>query len=350
MESKMIVKLSAIALLSVAFFSMPAVARDKISVVGSSTVYPFTSYVAKDFHVKTNHPMPEVKSTGTGGGMKLFCAGVGIDTPDMTDASRPMKLSEYETCVKNGVTDITGMKVGFDGIAFAQSKSNGAITLTREQIFLALAKEVPSKDGKSLIKNPYKTWNEIDSKLPNRQITVYGPPTTSGTRDSFEEMVMEHSSKHFDAYGEKKGKYKEIREDDVYVPAAENDDMVVRTLTKDVEAFGIFGYSYLEENGNKINGALIDGIEPNFETISSGKYPIARGLYIYIKNAHRIHVSGMDAFLRFYMNEKMVGVKGTLKKIGLVPMHSSEFKEVQKAVLAKTKLSEAMVKKNTILP
>jgi len=346
----MTIKTSAMVLLSVATLSVSALARDHINIVGSSTVYPFTSYVAKDFHTKTNHPLPDVQSTGTGGGMKLFCAGVGLDTPDMTDASRPMKLSEYETCAKNGVTDITGMKVGFDGIAFAQSKSNGVIALTREQIFLALAKEVPSPDGKSLIKNPYKTWNEIDSKLPNRQITVYGPPTTSGTRDSFEEMVMEYASNHFDAYGEQKGKYKEIREDDVYVPAAENDELVVRALTRDVDAFGIFGYSYLEENGTKINGALIDGIEPNFETISFGKYPIARSLYIYIKNAHRSHVNGMDAFLKYYMNEKMVGTTGALRKIGLVPMHSDEYKEVQKAVLAKTKLSEAMVKKNTILP
>lgn len=350
MEFKMTIKTCAMVLLSVAFLSVSAVARDQIKVVGSSTVYPFTSYVAKDFHLKTNHPIPLVESTGTGGGMKLFCAGIGIDTPDFTNASRPMKLSEYETCVKNGVTDITGIKVGFDGIAFAQSKKNNAIALTREHIFLALAKEVPSKDGKSLIKNPYKTWNEIDSKLPNRQITVYGPPTTSGTRDSFEEMVMEYASNHFEAYGAQKGKYKEIREDDVYVPAAEDDELVVRTLTKDVDAFGIFGYSYLEENSKKINGALIDGIEPNFETISSGKYPIARGLYMYAKNAHKSQVSGMDAFLKFYMSEKMVGLKGDLKKIGLVPMSEKEFKEVQKAVLAKAKLNEEMVKKNTILP
>jgi len=337
-------------LLSGAFLSVPALARDQITIVGSSTVYPFTTYVAKDFHLKTNHPIPSVESTGTGGGMKLFCAGVGLETPDLTNASRPMKLSEYETCVKNGVTDITGMKVGFDGIAFAQSKKNSAITLTREQIFLALAEEVPSKDGKSLIKNPYKTWNEIDPTLPNRHITVYGPPTTSGTRDSFEEMVMEHASKHFEAYGEQKGKYRAIRQDDVYVPAAEDDEKVVRMLLKDLDAFGIFGYSYLEENGMKINGALIDGIEPNFESISSGKYPISRGLYIYVKNAHRSQVSGMDAFLKFYMNEKMVGEKGALRKIGLVPMHANEYKMVQAAVLAKTKLSEEMVKKNTILP
>jgi len=344
MLKRMIVCLSGIASLSGA-----AVARDQIYIVGSSTVYPFTTYVAKAFAAK-NNPLPRVESTGTGGGMKLFCAGVGPDTPDITNASRPMKSSEYETCVKNGVHDITGMKVGFDGIVFAHSQKNPDISLTREQIFLALAEDVPSKDGKSLVKNPYKTWNEIDPSLPNRKIVVYGPPTTSGTRDSFEEMVMEYASKHFDAYGDQKGKYKAIRQDDVYVPAAENDDLVVRKLTKDFEAFGIFGYSYLEENADKIQGAHVDGKDPNFKTISSGEYPIARGLYLYIKNAHRNDVKGMEAFIKLYTNANMIGLKGALQRIGLIPMDERELKKVQVAVWAQTKLTEAMVKKNTILP
>ena len=204
----MTIKTCAIALLSVAALSVSASARDQIKIVGSSTVYPFTSYVAEEFKAVTGNPTPVVESTGTGGGMKLFCAGDGLDTPDFTNASRPIKADEFAICVKNGVTDITGMMVGFDGIAVAQSKSNGEFALTKEHLFLALADEVPSSDGKSLIKNPYKTWNEIDAKLPNRKITVYGPPTTSGTRDSFDEMVMESASKKFDAYGDKKGKYK----------------------------------------------------------------------------------------------------------------------------------------------
>ena len=202
----MTIKTCAIALLSVAALSVSASARDQIKIVGSSTVYPFTSYVAEEFKAVTGNPTPVVESTGTGGGMKLFCAGDGLDTPDFTNASRPIKADEFAICVKNGVTDITGMMVGFDGIAIAQSKSNGEFALTKEQLFLALADEVPGKDGK-LMKNPYKTWNEIDAKLPNRKITVYGPPTTSGTRDSFDEMVMEAASKKFDAYGDKKGKY-----------------------------------------------------------------------------------------------------------------------------------------------
>ena len=346
----MTIKTCAIALLSVATLSATAVARDQIKIVGSSTVYPFTSYVAEEFKSVTGNKTPVVESTGTGGGMKLFCAGDGLDTPDFTNASRPMKAVEFKTCADNGVTDITGMMVGFDGIAFAQSKTNGKVNFTREQMFLALAEEVPSKDGKTLIKNPYKTWNEIDAALPNRKITVYGPPTTSGTRDSFEEMVMEHSSTKFDAYGDKKGKYKAIRQDGVYVPAGENDNLIVQKLTKDTAAFGIFGYSFLEENQDKINGALIDGIEPTFDTISSAKYPVARSLYMYAKNSHRAQVKGMDEFMKLYVDAKMVGSKGVLKTIGLVPMTDDDLKKVQAAVLAKTKLTEDMVKKNTILP
>lgn len=346
----MTIKMSAIALLSVAALSVGANARDQIKIVGSSTVYPFTSYVAEEFKATTGNPTPVVESTGTGGGMKIFCSGNGLDTPDFTNASRPMKASEFKICAENGVTDITGMMVGFDGIAVAQSKTNGAISLTKEHLFLALADEVPSKDGKSLIKNPYKTWNEIDAKLPNRKITVYGPPATSGTRDSFDEMVMEAASKKLDAYGDKKGKYKAIRQDGVFVPAGENDNLIVQKLTKDTSAFGIFGYSFLEENGDKINGANVDGVAPTSENISSGKYPISRSLYIYAKNSHRGQVKGMDEFLKLYVDAKMIGQKGVLKTIGLVPMTEDELKKVQAAVLAKTKLTEEMVNKHTILP
>lgn len=345
----MTIKTCAIVLLSVAALSATAVARDQIKIVGSSTVYPFTSYVAEEFKATTKNPTPVVESTGTGGGMKLFCSGDGLDTPDFTNASRPIKAEEFETCIKNGVTDITGMMVGFDGIVFAQSKVNGEVALTREQLFLALAEEVPSKDGK-LIKNPYKTWNEIDAKLPNRKITVYGPPTTSGTRDSFDEMVMESASKKFDAYGDKKGKYKAIRQDGGFVPAGENDNLIVQKLTKDTAAFGIFGYSFLEENGDKINGAMVDGIAPTSENISNAKYPISRSLYIYAKNSHRASVKGMDEFFKLYVDDKMVGQKGILKTIGLVPMTAEDLKKVQTAVLAKTKLTGEMVKKHTILP
>ena len=344
------IKTCAIALLSVAAISVTASARDQIKIVGSSTVYPFTSYVAEEFKATTGNPTPVVESTGTGGGMKIFCSGNGLDTPDFTNASRPMKDKEFKTCVENGVTDITGMMVGFDGIAFAQSNTNAKMNINREHIFLALAEEVPSKDGKTLIKNPYKTWNEIDAGLPNRKITVYGPPTTSGTRDSFDEMVMEHSSSKFDAYGDKKGKYKAIRQDGIFVPAGENDNLIVQKLTKDTAAFGVFGYSFLEENQDKINGAKIDGVEPTSETISSAKYPISRSLYMYAKNSHRGQVKGMDEFLKLYVDAKMIGEKGVLKTIGLVPMTAEDLKKVQAAVLAKTKLTEEMVKKNTILP
>ncbi len=346
----MTIKMSTVALLSVVALGVSANARDQIKIVGSSTVYPFTSYVAEEFKAITGNKTPVVESTGTGGGMKIFCSGDGLDTPDFTNASRPIKAEEFETCVKNGVSDITGMMVGFDGIAIAQSTSNGEITLTKEHLFLALADEVPSKDGKSLVKNPYKMWNEIDAKLPNRKITVYGPPTTSGTRDSFDEMVMESASKKFEAYGDKKGKYKAIRQDGIFVPAGENDNLIVQKLTKDTAAFGIFGYSFLEENGDKVNGAMVDGVACTSENISSGKYPISRSLYVYAKNSHRGQVKGMDEFFKLYVDDKMIGQKGVLKTIGLVPMTAEDLKKVQAAVLAKTKLTEEMVKKHTILP
>ncbi len=346
----MTIKMSTVALLSVVALGVSANARDQIKIVGSSTVYPFTSYVAEEFKAVSGNKTPVVESTGTGGGMKLFCAGDGLDTPDFTNASRPMKAEEFDTCVKNGVKDITGMMIGFDGIAIAQSNTNKEITLTKGQLFLALAEEVPSKDGNTLIKNPYKMWNEIDAALPSRKITVYGPPTTSGTRDSFDEMVMESASKKFEAYGDKKGKYKAIRQDGVFVPAGENDNLIVQKLAKDTAAFGIFGYSFLEENGDKVNGAMVDGIACTSENISSGKYPISRSLYVYAKNSHRSQVKGMDEFLRLYVDDKMIGQKGILKTIGLVPMTSEELKKVQAAVLAKTPLTEEMVKKHTILP
>lgn len=346
----MTIKTCAVALLSVAALSVTASARDQIKIVGSSTVYPFTSYVAEEFKSVTGNKTPVVESTGTGGGMKLFCAGDGLDTPDFTNASRAMKEDEFANCVKNGVTDITGLMVGFDGIAFAQSKSNPMIDLKREHIFLALAEEVPSKDGKSLIKNPYKTWNEIDAGLPNRKITVYGPPTTSGTRDSFDEMVMEAASKKFDAYGNKKGKYKAIRQDGIFVPAGENDNLIVQKLTKDTAAFGIFGYSFLEENPDKLNGASLDGVAPTADNIAAAKYPVSRSMFVYAKNSHRAEVKGMDDFFKLYADDKMIGQSGVLKTIGLIPMPTTELKKVQAAVLAKTKLTEEMVKKHTILP
>lgn len=340
-------KKSAIALLSVASLWASASANDQIRIVGSSTVYPFTSYVAEELGAITQFATPVVESTGSGGGMKIFCAGAGLDTPSFTNASRAMKLKEFETCQKNGVKEITGLMVGYDGIAIAQSKENPKLNLTKEQIFLALAQEVPSKDGKSLIPNPYKKWSEIDASLPDRVIRMIGAPSTSGTRDSFDEMVMEKASKSFAVYG---GKYKKIRTDGAYIPGGENDNLIVQQLTQDKDAMGYFGYSFLEENHHKISGVTLNGVEPSAENIADGSYPVSRSMFIYMKNAHIGKVKGVAEFIELYATESMIGQRGVLRTIGLIPMPSDMLKKVQTSVKNRTLLTKEMVEAHTVLP
>lgn len=346
----MSMKKSAIALLATASIATSMLANDQIRIVGSSTVYPFTSYVAEEFGAITNFKTPVVESTGSGGGMKIFCAGAGLDTPSFTNASRAMKAKEFETCKQNGVTEITGLMVGFDGISIAQSKENPSFNLTREQIFLALAQEVPSKDGKSLIANPYKKWSDIDPTLPNREIRMIGAPTTSGTRDSFDEMVMEKASKSFDVYGKAKGKYKKIRTDGAYIPGGENDNLIVQQLTQDKAALGYFGYSFLEENHDKISGVTLNGVAPTATTIADGSYPVSRSMFMYMKNAHIGKIKGVAEFMDLYVQDAMIGQKGVLKNIGLIPMPTEQLKEVQKSIKARTLLTKEMVDKHTVLP
>lgn len=292
--------------------------RDQIRIVGSSTVYPFSSYVAEEFGNTSRYPTPVVESTGSGGGHKLFGAGVGEDTPDITNSSRRMKASEFETAQKNGVGKITEAVIGYDGIAVAQNVRNTPFNVTVEQLALAVAKEVPNPQGTGLVVNPYKSWSDIDSSLPNRPIKVYGPPTTSGTRDAFQELVLDKASEELDAYGKKA--YHEIRQDGAWIDAGENDNLIVQKLAQDRDAFGVFGYSFLEENRDKIQGATVNGVEATPETISSGEYPVSRSLYFYIKQAHVGKVPGLMEYIDLFMSEKMIGKNGYLKDIGLVPL------------------------------
>jgi len=310
-----------------------AEARDQIKIVGSSTVYPFSSYTAEALGATTKFKTPVVESTGSGGGMKLFCAGSGMNTPDITNASRRMKSKEYKKCQKNGVKNITEMVVGYDGIAVAQSKSTAPLNLTRKQMMLAVAAEVPNKAGTALVANAYHYWNEIDAKLPHRKITIYGPPTSSGTRDAFEDMILKHITKHMDVYtslykadkkkNKKYKKFHEIRQDGVYVPSGENDNLIVQKLTKDTAALGIFGYSYLAENTDKIGAATIEGIAPSPETVQNGSYKLSRSLYFYIKHSHIKKVPGMLEYARLFMSEKMIGDEGECADIGLIPQPKS---------------------------
>ncbi len=323
------------ALAAVSFFAHTAAqAAETIQIVGSSTVYPFSSYTAQALGETTKFKTPVVESTGSGGGMKLFCAGAGLDTPDFTNASRRMKVSEFEKCQANGVKDITEMVVGYDGIAIAQSKETASINLSRKDLMLAVAAEVPSKDGTHLVANPYHYWNEINASLPHREIRVYGPPTSSGTRDAFEDMILKHLTKKMDVYtklykaDEKKNKaykkYHKIRQDGVFVPSGENDNLIVQKLARDTAALGIFGYSYLEENSDSIAPANIDGVIPTPATIANHSYPLSRSLYFYIKKSHIGKVPGMMEYANLFMSEKMVGDGGECTDIGLIALPKAE--------------------------
>jgi phosphate transport system substrate-binding protein len=316
-----------------------AEARDQIRIVGSSTVYPFTTTVAEQFGKASGMKTPVVESTGTGGGMKLFCAGVGVNHPDATNASRRMKKNEFADCQKNGVKDIVEINIGFDGLTVAQSKQGAPIKLTLAQLFLALAKEVPGPDGK-LIANPYKTWSDIDKSLPGIKIEVLGPPPTSGTRDSLHELFMEKGAEQIPALAALKKSdvkafdkaWKTLREDGAYVEAGENDNVIVQKLEANKNAFGIFGYSFLEENTAKLRGVALDGVVPEFENITSGKYKGARRMYVYIKKQHVGVVPGIDKFAAEYVSNKAIGEDGYLAKKGLVTLPKKEVEAVRKDV------------------
>ena len=308
-------------------------ARDQIRIVGSSTVYPFTTAVAEAFGKASGMKTPVVESTGTGGGMKLFCAGVGEDTPDFTNASRRIKKSEFDDCTKNGVTEIVEIKVGFDGLSVAQSKAGKPFELTKTQIFLALAKEIPDADGK-MIANPNKMWSDVDKSLPATKIEVLGPPPTSGTRDSFAELAMGAGAEKIDslkALKEKDAKafeaiWKAMRDDGAYVEAGENDNLIVQKLDANPDAVGIFGFSFLEQNAEKIQDIKIDGVGATYETIADSSYKVSRPLFIYVKKQHIGTVPGMKEFIAEYASEKAIGADGYLADKGLINLPEDQAK------------------------
>jgi phosphate transport system substrate-binding protein len=312
-------------------FAGSASARDQIRVVGSSTVFPFTTAVAEQFGSKTGLKTPVVESTGTGGGIKLFCAGVGAAHPDFAHASRAMNKGEFEACTKAGVREITEIKVGFDGIVLANSKKHPAYTLTEKQIWLALAKQVPV--GGQLVANPYQTWRDVHPSLPAEKIEVLGPPPTSGTRDAFVELVMDKGCEGFPEIKALDAKAKQpacrtVREDGSYIDAGENDNLIVQKLEANPRAIGIFGYSFLDQNIDKLQGSMIEGVAPTFENIASGKYPVARSLFVYAKNAHLGVIPGMREFVTEYTSEAAFGSEGYLTDKGLIPLPDAERKKI----------------------
>ena len=311
-------------------------ARDYISIVGSSTVYPFTTAVAEQFgKANASFKTPKVESTGTGGGFKLFCAGVGVQHPDVSNASRKIKASEIESCAKNGVKDIVEINIGFDGIVVATSKKSKPMALTIKDVWLALAKEVPDSAGK-LVANPFKTWKDVNPTLPATKIEVLGPPPTSGTRDAFVELVMDHGCKEFPAIkdleksDEKKAKAvcQTVREDGAFIEAGENDNLIVQKLVANSNALGIFGYSFMEENLDKVQGETINGVAPTFESIADGQYPVSRPLFIYVKKAHVGVIPGIKEFIAEFTSEKAVGDEGYLSNKGLIPLPTAQRKQV----------------------
>jgi phosphate transport system substrate-binding protein len=318
-----------------------AEARDQIRIVGSSTVYPFTTAVAEQFGKTSGMKTPVVESTGTGGGIKLFCAGVGESHPDATNASRRLKKGEFESCQKAGVKDIVEIPVGYDGISVAQSKQGTPLKLTLAHMFLAIAKEVPGPDGK-LVANPNKNWSDIDKALPNIKIEVLGPPPTSGTRDALHELLLEPGAEQIVAMKELKKAdakafekaWKSLREDGAYIEAGENDNVIVAKLDANKNAFGIFGYSFLEENSAKLRGVALDAVEPTYENIASGKYKGSRLLYVYVKKQHVGLVPGLDKFAAEYVSPKAIGEDGYLAKKGLVTLPKAKAEEARKAAVS----------------
>ena len=322
--------LFAAAMASVAF-AASAEARDQIRIVGSSTVFPFSTAVAEQFGRTSGFKTPVVESTGSGGGLKLFCSGVGTQHPDITNASRKIKSSEVETCAKNGVTDVTEVKVGYDGIVLANSKSSPQMNVTLQQIFLALAKDVPDANG-NLVSNPYQNWSDIDPSLPNAKIEVLGPPPTSGTRDAFAELALEGGCKTFDFIKDMKKSDKNaykavchtVREDGAYVEAGENDNLIVQKLEANPAAFGVFGFSFLDQNADRLQGSVVDGVQPTFEEISAQNYPVSRSLYFYVKNAHADVIPGIREYVAEFTSEGAWGPDGYLADKGLIPLPEDE--------------------------
>lgn len=318
--------------------------RDYVYIVGSSTVYPFATVVAERFGRGTDFKTPKVESTGSGGGLKLFCDGIGIDHPDIANSSRAIMGSEIAMCAANGVGEIIEVKIGYDGIVVANAIGAERFPLTRRDLYLALAKRVPGQAEGSLIENPYQTWKDVNPALPDLGIEVLGPPPTSGTRDAFVELVMEVGCSTFAFVAALSGdQYKEvchtIREDGRFVEAGENDNLIVQKLQANPSAFGIFGFSFLDQNADKVAGAAIDGVVPTFDAIADGTYPVSRPLYFYVKKAHVDVIPGLRGFLREFTSERAWGEDGYLSERGLIPMPAAERRAVADAVASLTPLT-----------
>ncbi|NKB28305.1 MAG: phosphate ABC transporter substrate-binding protein [Rhodobacteraceae bacterium] len=311
--------------LAVAATGAFAQSRDEIRIVGSSTVFPFSTAVAEQFGRSTDFATPVVESTGSGGGLKLFCAGVGTQHPDITNSSRRIKESELKLCMDNGVTEVTEAMIGFDGIVVANAKDGETFELTREMLVLALAEQGDKP----------MTWDEVDPGLPPVKIEVLGPPPSSGTRDAFEELVMHEGCEG--AFIECEGI--SIRQDGVWVDAGENDNLIVSKLEANPGALGVFGFSFLDQNADALKGAIVDGVEPTFDNIADGAYPVSRSLFFYIKNAHVDVVPGIQEYATEFLSDAATGEDGYLVDFGLIPAPEDQHDAIKAAVEGLSPLS-----------
>lgn len=341
--------ITGVAIVATFLLNGDAFARDQIRIVGSSTVFPFSTAVAEEFGQVSSFKTPVVESTGSGGGLKLFCAGVGQNHPDITNASRKIKSSEVEKCANNGVIEITEVKIGYDGIVIANSNKGIPMELTLQHVWLALGKDVPRSGikGGALILNPFKKWSDIDPALPSTKIEVLGPPPTSGTRDAFAELALEGGCKTFSEIKalkkSNKSQYKSlchtIREDGAYVEAGENDNLIVNKLIANPDALGVFGFSFLEQNKDNIHASVINGVTPEFESIIDGSYPISRSMYFYVKNAHVGSIPGIKEYVVEFTDEDSWGPYGYLVDKGLIPLGDDMREDARRSAVSLTPMS-----------
>jgi phosphate transport system substrate-binding protein len=303
-------------------------------------VYPFSTVVAERFGRSSDFRTPKVESTGSGGGLKLFCDGVGVQYPDIANSSRAIMQSEIELCASHGVHDVVEVKIGYDGIVIANSVIAQTMELTLRDVFLALASDIPGASGGELVANPHRTWRDVNPELPAMPIEVMGPPPTSGTRDAFVELAMESGCRTTDwvaALAETDpSRFKRIchtlREDGAFIEAGENDNLIVQKLQANPRSLGVFGFSFLDQNAEKVRAASIDGVAPDFDTIADGSYPIARPLYFYVKKAHVDVIPGLREFLAEFTSERAWGEYGYLSDRGLIPLPEEERAAIARAV------------------
>lgn len=312
----------ALVLFSTIFLTTNAYARDRISIVGSSTVFPFATTVAETFGQRSEYKTPVIESTGSGGGLKMFCAGIGTNTPDIANASRAIKEKELAQCKDAGIEPIEYL-IGYDGITISNSRQGVKYELTKEEIYKAVAAQVWNNEHKMFMKNEYTHWNQINPDLPNKKIDIMIPPTTSGTRDAFVELIMHSVCRK--VYGMEKKKAKAnctaVRTDGSYVvQMTENDNLIIEKLVDDVDRLGVFGFSFLDQNFDKVQAATIDGVYPSFDTIADGSYKVSRPLYFYVKDKHIGVVPGIEEYVKMFMSDNMIGEGGTLYEQGLIPV------------------------------